>query len=257
MPSSGFTFFPFLNCVFGRKKTIGVLDSEYGQEQHQRPQRSREATIPLGYMAAVRRTASTLIPYLHFARMVADCCPSGSRVKRNKLLSLHEAAVEHLVSLYELVYQFAVNQAVANQFATGVMTPYISDSTKLTPEEEQAAISLSRDCAPGTRTYIRTILRSDKKRLEFQKKFTVNCLYPYLCSARCKVFADDNLMTPVEVNFRAMPKEGKAGFYGGWLRFMEINGIKIGDVCAFAFKEEKEEEVAPLSVRVRVLRATP
>ncbi|XP_039837778.1 uncharacterized protein LOC120698306 isoform X3 [Panicum virgatum] len=96
-----------------------VLDSEYGQEQHQRPQRSREATIPLGYMAAVRRTASTLIPYLHFARMVADCCPSGSRVKRNKLLSLHEAAVEHLVSLYELVYQFAVNQAVANQFATG------------------------------------------------------------------------------------------------------------------------------------------
>jgi len=31
-----------------------------------------------------------------------------------------QAAVEHLVSLYELVYQFAVNQAVANQFATGV-----------------------------------------------------------------------------------------------------------------------------------------
>jgi len=72
VPSSGFTFFPFLNCVFGKKKTIGVLDSEYGQEQHQRPQRSREATIPLGYMAAVRRTASTLIPYLHFARMVGD-----------------------------------------------------------------------------------------------------------------------------------------------------------------------------------------
>ena len=46
-----------------------------------------------------------------------------------------------------------------------LVTPYISDSTKLTPEEEQAAISLSRDCAPGTRTYIRTILRSDKKRL--------------------------------------------------------------------------------------------
>ena len=44
-----------------------------------------------------------------------------------------------------------------------LVTPYISDSTKLTPEEEQAAISLSRDCAPGTRTYIRTILRSDKK----------------------------------------------------------------------------------------------
>ena len=64
-------------------------------------------------------------------------------------------------------------------------------------------------------------------------------------------------MTPVEVNFRAMPKEGKAGFYGGWPRFMEINGIKIGDVCAFAFKLEKEEEVAPLSVRVRVLRAAP
>ncbi|RLN29187.1 hypothetical protein C2845_PM05G33860 [Panicum miliaceum] len=102
----------------------GVLGSDYDREQPQRPHGSRKGTISLGHIVAVKITASMHIPYLPFARLVADCCPSGYHVKRNKLLSLHEAAVKHLASLYESV----------DQLASHVVRPYIGDSTMLTPE---------------------------------------------------------------------------------------------------------------------------
>ncbi|CAN6337244.1 unnamed protein product [Urochloa humidicola] len=246
MFSSGLMLFPILNCVF---EEVGMLVSEdYDKERPQRLQGSQEGTLSMEQSAAVTRTASMDIPYLPFVRMVLEitaCCSSGYRWSHNALLSLHKAAVKHLVSLYEVV----------NQFAT-LLTPYISDGTKLTPEEEQAAISLSCDCASGIRTYIWTIKGSNRE-LVFQTKFSQQYLSPYLGSGRwrAKVFAGNNL-SPVEVSFH-MTKPQRAALYGGWPRFVNINGFKKGDVCACTFEEGEDEEGAPLSLRVHLLRAAP
>ncbi|CAL4894153.1 unnamed protein product [Urochloa decumbens] len=227
----------------------GMLGSEeYDKERPQRLQGSEEGTLSMEQRVAVARTASICIPYSPFVRMVLEitaCCSSGISWSRDALLSLHEAAVKHLVSLYEVV----------NQFAT-LLTPYISDGTKLTPEEEQAAISLSYDCASGIRTYIWTIKGSNRE-LVFQKKFSEQYLSPYLGSGRwiAKVFAGNDL-SPFEVSLH-MTKPQRAALYGGWPHFMKINGFKKGDVCAYTFEEGEDEEGAPLSLRVHLLRAAP
>jgi hypothetical protein len=90
VPSSGFTFFPFLNCVFG-KKIIGVLGSEYDQEQPQRPHGSREEAISLGHTAAVKITASMHIPYLPFARLVGAALILILSIERFRMQTFHES----------------------------------------------------------------------------------------------------------------------------------------------------------------------
>ncbi|TVU13471.1 hypothetical protein EJB05_40529, partial [Eragrostis curvula] len=227
------------------------------QEKDKEKQRRTEGYQALSFWenVVIKETASLHIQRSPFVRLVNEIMERQSieLFLHEALLDLHKLAVDHLVKLYELVNQLAIRITRADCDFYFVATPYYGDDTSLTPEQEQAAVLLSCGCASGIRTYIYSIKQHDVTHciFGFNKEFSERYLSPHLGSVKLAtdVFVGGEL-TPFKVNFY-MAKTQRATIGGGWIYVIRKCGIKSGDVCAFTF--EKEEESAPLSVRVHIL----
>ncbi|CAL4950063.1 unnamed protein product [Urochloa decumbens] len=118
---------------------------------------------------------------------------------------------------------------------------WYGDSTRLTPKQEEVALSLSRTCSSGIPPYICTMKRSNvvKRQLAFSREFSKRYIFPRLGTYgyETQVFAGNNLFGN-KLNFSMI--HGELRLLGGWPLFVKNNCIEAGHVCAFMF-EEKEE----------------
>ncbi|CAL4950064.1 unnamed protein product [Urochloa decumbens] len=132
---------------------------------------------------------------------------------------------------------------------------WYGDSTRLTPKQEEVALSLSRTCSSGIPPYICTMKRSNvvKRQLAFSREFSKRYIFPRLGTYgyETQVFAGNNLFGN-KLNFSMI--HGELRLLGGWPLFVKNNCIEAGHVCAFMFEEKEEGD---LSLRVHVLGTMP